>query len=101
MADKDIKVADHAKSEKPSSKQVTDFHTNSDADGSPKAQHHTLGPNPNQAASGNHTHDGGSSARLTELLADITVTGATADAALRSLLDQLESNFGLVDLSTF
>lgn len=101
MADKEVKVADHAKTDKPTAKQVLDFHTNSDADGSPKAQHHTLGPGPNQAAAGNHTHDGGNSAPLTELLSDITVTGATDTAALRSLLDELSAKFGLNDTSTF
>ena len=101
MADKEIKVAEHAKSDKPTSKQVTDFHTNSDVDGSPKAAHHTLGPSPNQAAPGNHTHDGGNSATLDSLLENITVTGATDTDALRSLLSQLEAQFGLKDLSTF
>lgn len=49
---------------KPTTKEVRDFHTNSDVDGSPKSQHHTLGPGPNQAAPGNHTHDGGGSTAL-------------------------------------
>lgn len=50
--------------ETPSSKDVTAFHQNSDLDGSPKAQHHTLGPGPNQAAAGNHSHDAGGSSAL-------------------------------------
>ena len=48
----------------PSPAEVTKFHINSDVDGSPKAQHHTLGPGPNQAAAGNHSHDGGGSTTI-------------------------------------
>lgn len=43
---------------------VRALHHNADTDGSPKSVHHTLGPGPNQAAPGNHTHDGGQSATL-------------------------------------
>lgn len=39
------------------SKEVSDFHNNSDVDSSAKAQHHTLGVGPTQAAPGNHDHD--------------------------------------------
>ena len=50
----------------PASKEVEVFHTNSDKDGSPTSSHHTLGNGPNQAAPGDHTHDGGSSKQLLE-----------------------------------
>lgn len=43
---------------------VRELHQNADTDGSPKAIHHTLGPGPNQAAPGNHSHDGGGSAEI-------------------------------------
>lgn len=49
---------------KPDSKAVREFHTNADTDGSPKAIHHTLGSGANQAAPGNHSHDGGQSVIL-------------------------------------
>lgn len=39
-------------------------HQSSDADSGPKAQHHTLGPNRNQASPGDHIHDGISSPKL-------------------------------------
>lgn len=48
----------------PSAKEVELFHTNSDKDGSPTSLHHTLGNGPNQAAPGDHTHDGGTSKEL-------------------------------------
>jgi hypothetical protein len=53
-----------ANTDKPSSQEVLDFHTNADTDGSIKALHHTLGPNATQAAPGNHSHDGGASGSL-------------------------------------
>lgn len=101
MAEEPVKVAEHAKTDKPSAKAVLDFHTNSDKDGSPQAQHHSLGPTANQAAAGNHTHDGGQSAALTALMENITVTGSKGgNAALASLLTGLAAAFGLKDTTT-
>ena len=51
---------------KPPAEIVNDFHTNSDVDSRSESQHHTLGPQPTQAAPGDHTHDGGSSPLLLE-----------------------------------
>lgn len=101
MAEQEIKVAEHAKTDKPSAKAVLDFHTNSDKDGSPQALHHSLGSGANQAAAGNHTHDGGQSASLTALMENITVTGSRGgNAAVASLLSGLASAFGLKDTTT-
>lgn len=47
-----------------SSEEVNAFHLNSDVNSSALAQHHTLGLGPNQAAFGNHTHDGKNSKRI-------------------------------------
>lgn len=44
--------------------EVNDFHSNSDVDKSTLAQHHTLGPQPNQASPGDHNHDGRNSRKL-------------------------------------
>lgn len=44
--------------------EVKEFHKRADKDGSPQALHHTLGSGPNQAAAGNHTHDGGGTTGL-------------------------------------
>jgi hypothetical protein len=44
--------------------EVNDFHSNSDVDKSTLAQHHTLGPQPNQAAPGDHVHDGKTSKKI-------------------------------------
>lgn len=52
---------------------VNDFHRKSDVDASQEAQHHTLGIKHDQAASGDHKHDGSTSLRI---LAGTTITGA-------------------------
>jgi hypothetical protein len=91
MAEQEQKVAPYATKTKPSPKEVLDFHTHSDRDGSPKAEHHTLGSGPNQAAPGNHTHDGGTSAVLFPL-DTIVITGSRGgNAALASVIAALVS----------
>ncbi len=42
----------------PNPDEVNEFHRYSDQDSVPEAQHHTLGQEPNQAAAGNHAHNG-------------------------------------------
>lgn len=81
----------------PTTKEVTDFHVNSDKDGSRTALHHTLGPKPNQAASGNHTHDGGDSAQL---LGDVTFTGSRAGAGMVPQLIAALVSLGATDTTT-
>lgn len=72
---------------KPSPQEVKDFHENADTDGSDKAIHHTIGPGLDQAASGQHTHDGGSSVQL---LKGYTLTGSrSGGAALVSVIGAL------------
>lgn len=65
-------------------KEVREFHLRADTDGSPKAIHHTLGPGPNQAAPGNHTHDGGQSATLDAVVVDYSWTVLTLSNAWAS-----------------
>lgn len=70
--------------------EVARFHTKSDSDASVYAQHHTLGPRPNQASPGPHKHDGTSSLKL---LDGVTITGAkggnTALASVIAILVQM------------
>lgn len=73
--------------EKPSTKEVQNFHTNADTDGSHKAIHHTLGPGINQAATGTHTHDGGNSKLLLEGVSLVGSRGG--NAALVSVISAL------------
>jgi hypothetical protein len=56
-------------------------HAHSDVNGGPYAIHHNLGPGPNQASPGNHTHDGATSkfpANIAAFVAaDLTLTTTT------------------------
>lgn len=71
-------------SDKADNKQVNEFHTNDDVDVDRNSHHHTLGPNSNQAAPGNHRHNGEDSALLFEGEA---ITGSIANGtALRSVI---------------
>jgi len=83
--------------DKPSSKEVSLFHTNSDVDGSSKSLHHTLGSNRGQASPGDHTHDGGTSKLLLE---GLSVTGSrSGGGALLSVISVLVS-LGATDATT-
>lgn len=81
--------------------EVSDFHNNSDVDGSRMAQHHTLGAGARQASPGNHSHDGGDSVIITDtLLADVTIVGSrSSGAALQSVITAL-TKLGATDGTT-
>lgn len=88
-----------AVNKKPPPKDVIDFHTNSDKDGSQQAQHHSLGPGHNQAAPGDHSHDGGTSTRLSPL-DGTTISGSrSSGTALTSVIAALVS-LGATDTTT-
>lgn len=77
--------------------QVDDFHEQSDLNTRSEAQHHTLGPSQNQAAPGNHNHDGGTSIPLWE---GNTITGSRGgNMALSSVIAILVQK-GAVDATT-
>jgi len=82
---------------KPPAQAVEDFHTNSDLDARAEAQHHTLGPGPNQAAPGDHVHDGGDSALLLE---GQTIAGSRATDAWRLSVNAILVRLGATDNST-
>jgi anti-sigma factor ChrR (cupin superfamily) len=82
---------------KPPGEQVNDFHTNSDVDSRAEAQHHTLGPNPNQASPGDHTHDGSDSALL---LSGQSISGSRATDAWRLSVNAILVRLGATDNST-
>lgn len=81
----------------PNSKEVTDFHVNSDKDGSRTALHHTLGPRPNQASPGGHSHDGGDSV---ELLPEVVFTGSRASAGMMPQIIAALVRLGAKDTTT-
>lgn len=77
--------------------QVDDFHEQSDLNTRSEAQHHTLGPSQNQAAPGNHNHDGGTSIPLWE---GNTISGSRGgNMALASVIAILVQK-GAVDATT-
>ena len=82
---------------KPTSQAVEDFHTNSDLDARAESQHHTLGPGPNQAAPGDHTHDGGDSALILE---GEIISGSRATDAWRLSVNAILVRLGATDNST-
>jgi len=82
---------------KPPGQVVDDFHENSDVDSRAEAQHHTLGPGPNQAAAGDHTHDGGDSALILE---GQVISGSRATDAWRISVNALLVRLGATDNST-
>ena len=76
----------------PSSAEVTKFHSNSDLDASTTAQHHTLGQGHNQAAAGDHNHNGKNSKRIGKGLDTgfpTTANAAYSQAQLQSIIDAL------------
>ncbi len=82
----------------PPPQEVNAFHERSDVDGNPNSQHHTLGTGHNQAASGDHTHNGMNSKRL---MSGITVTGSRGgNAALTDLVNKLSAALGFTNGTT-
>lgn len=80
-----------------SARTVNEFHSNSDVDSSPDAQHHTLGIGPNKAAPGDHVHNGEDAPRLLE---GQSISGSLSNGdALKSLITIL-SAWGLQDETT-
>jgi len=96
-------VGDTSTKNFPSPEDVLNIHMNSDVDGSTFAQHHTLGPNANQASPGDHAHDGSSSNYLFDPDVDIAAgdisTTAGLHTAMRAVLNAMKK-IGLQDTTT-
>jgi hypothetical protein len=81
-----------------SAQAVIKFHQRDDTDSSKTAHHHSLGPSANQAAPGNHNHDGSTSPQL---MAGVSITGAKAgNVALANLITALATALGFTDNTT-
>jgi hypothetical protein len=84
----------------PEPRDVNFAHTRSDVDSSTTAQHHTLGIQHNQAAAGDHAHDGKSSRKLGTGLG-LTLTGAKGgNVALTNLIAMLKNVVEFTDSTT-
>lgn len=76
----------------PTPTEVSKFHSNSDADSSTVAQHHTLGIKNGQASPGDHKHDGKSSKKIGKGLDTgfpTTAGAAYSQAQMQSVIDAL------------
>lgn len=81
----------------PSSRQVNDLHKKSDKDVGPNAQHHTLGTDRNQAASGSHVH-GGKDSKLVGDGMGLAISGAKNTAASEdSIVNMLKKVISFTD----
>lgn len=77
---------------------VAKIHQNDDVDVSKDAHHHTLGPASNQAARGNHNHDGTDTVAL---MAGVTITGSKGgNVALTNLIAELATALGFTNSTT-
>lgn len=93
-------IKNERKDNVPTARQVGEFHTKADTDGSTGAMHHTLGISHNQASPGDHSHDGQTS-RLVGSGRKITITGSRGgNAALASLIAALKQVMDLTDSTT-
>lgn len=78
----------------PSSSEVGKFHSNSDLDSSPQAQHHTLGILHGQASGGDHNHNGKNSKKIGKGINPAFPTTANAaynQAQIQSIIDALRA----------
>lgn len=101
---------DAAQGDVPSAMEINIQHANSDVDSSPQSQHHTLGPRRNQAAPGDHIHDGITSPKIGALaigtsgnnpVPAFTLTGSKGgNVALTNLITFLKLHFNFTDNTT-
>jgi hypothetical protein len=93
-------IKNDAKPPTPDPRQVNLFHSRSDVDSGPLAQHHTIGVGHNQVAAGDHNHDSKSSRKVGQGLG-LSVTGSKGgNAALASLLTMLAQVIDFTDTTT-
>lgn len=82
----------------PSPSDVNALHARSDVDSGWQAQHHSLGIKHNQAAAGDHKHNGQDSRKIME---GITITGSKGgNVALADLISKLSASLGFTDGTT-
>jgi hypothetical protein len=80
--------------------EINQLHTRSDVDASPQAQHHTLGFQHNQAAIGDHTHDGTTSRPIGYKLGTVLTGAKGGNVALTNLIAMLKNFIDFTDNTT-
>lgn len=94
------KIKNEAADPSPPPREVNLFHSNADTDSSVGASHHTLGIKHNQAAAGDHVHDGISSRKL-GYNQGLILTGAKGgNTALANLITLLQKVIDFTDSTT-
>lgn len=84
----------------PSARQIEHMHARSDVDASKRSQHHTLGINRNQAAQGDHVHDGVLGRKIGPLEMDSTtgtVQGELTLPAAYTIADVVEMLHNVIE----
>jgi hypothetical protein len=93
-------IKDEAKPTSPEPREVNLFHARSDLDSGALAQHHTIGIKHDQAAAGDHNHDGQGSRKIGQGL-NLTLTGAKGgNVALGNLITMLKNVIEFTDSTT-
>lgn len=93
-------IKEDKKPPSPEPREVNLFHARCDSDTSTNAKHHTLGIGHNQAASGDHVHDGIGTRKL-GTGAGLILTGDTAgNEALQNLIDLIKNFVDFTDSTT-
>lgn len=98
LNDRDKQLDRSPGNKSPSAKEVEELHRNSDVDGRPEAQHHTLGDGPNQAAAGDHDHRTKGVPIGTGLI--LTGDKAGANAAFLGSVANILKSLGVTDNSS-
>lgn len=93
-------VRDEKGNSNPAPDEVRAFHTRSDADSAPTAQHHTLGTKRNQATSGDHIHDGINSRLLGAGQGNVLTGAKGGNVALTNLIAMLAEWIEFTDSTT-
>lgn len=84
-------IKEDAKPATPEPREVNLFHSRSDVDSGTSAQHHTIGVKHNQAAAGDHNHDGKASRKIGQGLSLNVVSSGTDTATIDSMLLMLHN----------
>ncbi len=84
-------------SKRASATEVQDFHKQDDVDSSKLAHHHTLGTRRNQAAPGDHIHDGENGLLI---MSGVTLTGAKGGSAVITSIVAALVTLGAIDNTT-
>lgn len=94
------KVKSEKPGDAPTARQVNKFHEKSDLNSGPNSQHHSLGTDRNQSASGAHNHGGKDSKKIGDGMGLVVTGSKGGNAALTSLLTELAKVISFTNSTT-